>query len=98
MLASFDLFLGIQSKLSLLYPNNVIWNIKNLVKSSLTHILLAEKETTKKVKIYKTFVKLRFTKINSREKCTDSQFAKLNLREIIKKWLAKINPPENFSP
>ena len=49
---------------------------KNLGKSSLTQILLAEKQKTKKIKIYKTLIKLRFAKINLREKSTGSQFAK----------------------
>ena len=42
-------------------------------------------------------IKLRFAKINPRQKSTGSQFAKLNPREMLKKWLAKINPRENFS-
>ena len=57
---------------------------KNLGKSYATHELLAEEQTTKKIKIYKTLVKLRFTKINPREKSTGSQFAKLNPREMLK--------------
>ena len=47
---------------------------KNLGKSSMTHILLAEEQTTK-----------RFARINPREKFTDSQFAKLNPHEMLKK-------------
>ena len=43
---------------------------KNLGKTSVTHILLAEKQTTKK--IYKTLVKLRFAKENPCEKSTGS--------------------------
>lgn len=39
----------------------------------------------------------RFTKLNPREKCTSSQFAKSNPHEIFKKWLAKINSRQNFS-
>ena len=58
---------------------------KNLGKSSVTHILLAEKQTTKKSKYYKTLIKLRFAKINPSEKSTGNQFAKLNPREIFKK-------------
>ena len=52
---------------------------KNLGKSSVTH---AEKQTTKKIKIYKTFIKLRFAKIHPHEKSNGSQFAKLNPREM----------------
>ena len=59
--------------------------LKNLGKSSVTHILLAEEQTTKKIKIYKTLMKLRFAKINPPEKSTGSPFA-------------KTNPRENFSP
>ena len=58
---------------------------KNLGKSSVTHIVLAEEQTKKKIKIYKTLRKLRFAKINPRKKSTGSQFAKLNLREMLKK-------------
>ena len=52
---------------------------KNLGKSSVTHIQLAE------IKIYKTLIKVRFAKINPREKSTGSQFVKLNPREMLKK-------------
>ena len=41
-------------------------------------------------------MKLRFAKINPCEKSTGSQFAKLNAREMLKKWFAKINPCENL--
>ena len=58
---------------------------QNLGKSSLTHIVPAEKETTKKMKVCKTLMKLRFAKINPREKSSSSQFAKLNLREMLRK-------------
>ena len=51
-----------------------------------------------KIEIYKTLIKLRFAKINLREKSTGSQFAKLNPREMFKRLLAKINSRENFSP
>ena len=37
-------------ELSLLYPNNAIWNFENLSKSSVTHIILAEGQTTKNSK------------------------------------------------
>ena len=47
----------------------------NLGKHSLTHKLLAEEQTTKKIKIYKIFIKLRLVKINPREKSTRSQSA-----------------------
>ena len=60
---------------------------KNLGKSSVTYILLDEEQTTKKIKIYKTLIKLRFTKINLREKSTGSQFAKLNPRKMLKKMI-----------
>ena len=56
---------------------------KNFGKSSVT--LLAEEQIKKKTKMYKTLRKLRFTNINSREKSTDSQFAKLNPRGMLKK-------------
>ena len=56
--------------------------------SSVTQILLAEEQTTiicqyENIKIYKTLIKLRYSKINPREKSTGSQFAKLNPREIL---------------
>ena len=57
---------------------------KNLGKSSVTHILLAEEQTAKKIKIYKTLMKVRFAKINPGEKSNGSQFAKLNPRELLK--------------
>ena len=63
----------------------------------MTHILPAE-EQTKKKKIYKTLIKLRLVKINPHKKSSGSQFAKLNPHEMLKKWLAKINSHENFSP
>ena len=44
---------------------------KNLCNSSVTHILLAEEETTKKSKYIK----------HPREKSTGNQFAKINPRE-----------------
>ena len=56
---------------------------KKLGKSSVTHILLAEKQTTKKIKIYKILIKLRFAKINPRKNSTGSQLAKLNPREFL---------------
>ena len=59
--------------------------LKNLGKSSVTHILLAEEQTTKKSKYIKTLIKLRFLKINPCEKSTGSQFAKLNPRKMLKK-------------
>ena len=40
-------------ELSLLYPNNAIWNIKKLTKSSVTHTLLAEEQATEKSKYIK---------------------------------------------
>ena len=58
---------------------------KNLGKSSVTHILLAEEQTTKKTKYIKQWLKLRFAKINPHKKSTDSQFAKLNPHEILRK-------------
>ena len=57
---------------------------KNLGRSSVTHILLAVEQTTKKSK----YTKLRFSKINPCEKSTGRQCAKLNPREMLKKWLA----------
>ena len=56
---------------------------KNLGKSFVTHILLAEEQTTKKIKIYKELIK-RFAKINARKKSTGGQFANLNRRNIDK--------------
>ena len=78
---------ALNRELSLLHPNNAIWNIEKLGMSSVTHILLAEEQTTiicqyENIKIYKTLIKLRYSKINPREKSTGSQFAKLNPREI----------------
>ena len=58
--------------------------LKNLSKSSVTHILLAEKQTTKKSK-YKILIKIRFAKINPHEKSTINQFSKFNPREMLKK-------------
>ena len=58
---------------------------KYLGKSSMTHILLAEKQTTKKIELYKTMIKLRFANINTREKSIGSQFAKLSPRKMLKK-------------
>ena len=58
---------------------------KNLGKSSVTHILPAEEETAKKMKVGKTLMKLRFAKINRREKSSSSQFAKLNPWEMLRK-------------
>ena len=58
---------------------------KNLGKSSVTHVLLAEEQNHKKIRIYKTTIKLIFAKINPSEKSTGSQFAKLNPREMLKK-------------
>ena len=55
-----------------------------LGKSSMSRILLAEEQTTKNIKIYKTLIKLRFAKINPREKSTGSRFAKLNPRQMLK--------------
>ena len=49
---------------------------ENFGKNSVTHVLLAEIQTTKKIKIYKTLIKVRFAKINLRKKSTGSQFAK----------------------
>ena len=43
---------------------------KNLGKSSVAHTLLTEKQTTKKIKIYKTLIKLRIAKINPHKKST----------------------------
>ena len=37
------------------------------------------------IKKYKILIKLRFAKINLREKSTGSQFAKLNPHEMLKK-------------
>ena len=48
---------------------------KNFSKSETNH---------EKIKIYKTLIKLRFAKINPREKSTGSQFARLNPRELLK--------------
>ena len=42
-------------------------------------------------------IQLKFVKINPREKSASSQFAKLHLRKMLKKWLAKVNPRKNFS-
>ena len=61
---------------------------KNLGMSSVTHILLAEEQTTiiykyENIKIYKKLIKLRYAKKNPREKSTGSQFAKLNPREML---------------
>ena len=39
---------------------------KNLVMSSVTHVLPAEKQTRKKSKYIKALVKIRFAKINPR--------------------------------
>ena len=57
---------------------------KNLGKSSLTHILQRWRANYEKIKIHKTLKKLRFAKIDPREKFTGSQFAKLNPREMLK--------------
>ena len=56
---------------------------KNLSRNSVTHILLAEEQTTKKIKIYKELIK-RFAKINARKKSTGGQFANLNRRKMLK--------------
>ena len=58
---------------------------KNLGKSSVAYIQLAEEQTTKIMKIYKILIIERFAKINPREKSTHSQFAKLNPCEMLKK-------------
>ena len=65
---------------------------KTLDKSSMTHILLAEKQTAKKKKnqVYKALIKRRFAKINPREKPTGSQ---IKSTEMLKKMTR-----ENFSP
>ena len=55
-----------------------------LGKSSMSRIPLAEEQTKKKIKIYKTLIRLRFAKINPRKKSTGSQFAKLNPRQMIR--------------
>ena len=83
-------------ELILLYQNNVIWNIKKLGKSSVTHT--SWRTNHGKIKIYKTLIKLKFTRINCCKISTGSQFAKLNPHEMLKKWLTKINPCKNFSP
>ena len=82
-------------ELSLLYPNNTIWNIEKFgqeFRDSHTTIWITNHEKIKML------IKLRFSKINPREKSRGSQFAKLNLREMLKKWPAKVNPHDNFSP
>ena len=58
---------------------------KNLGKSSVTHILLAKEQNTKRSKHIKTLIQLRFAKMNPREKSPGSQFAILNPREMLKK-------------
>ena len=65
--------------------------LKYLGKSSVTHILLAEEQTTKKIKIYKTLIKLRFVEINPLEQSTGTQFTKLNSCKMLKKCLTKIS-------
>ena len=71
-----------------------IW--KNLGKSSVTHILLAEEQTMKKSKYKKTLIKLRFAKINPHEKSTGSQFAKLNPGEMFKKMTRENKSTRKF--
>ena len=62
--APLDLLPGIQSRIILLYPYNAIKNIGKFGKNFVTHIRPAEEQTTKKIKVYKTLIKPRFTKIN----------------------------------
>ena len=69
---------------------------KNLGMSSVTHILLAKEQAVKKIKRYKTLLKLRFAKINRCEKSRGSQIAKLNLREMLKKITPKNKPTRKF--
>ena len=73
---------------------------KTLDKSSVTRILLAEKQTAKKKKksnqMHKTLIKLRFVKINPREKPTGSQLAKSNPREMLKKMTRENKSKRKF--
>ena len=71
-----------------------IW--KNLDKSTVIHILLVEEQTTQKIKMYKTLIKLRFTKINPREKSTGSQFMKLNPCKMLKIMTRKNKSTRKF--
>ena len=72
---------------------------KTLDKSSVTRILLAEKQTAKKKKsnqMHKTLIKLRFVKINPREKPAGSQLAKSNPREMLKKMTRENKSKRKF--
>ena len=66
----------------------------------MTHILLAQEQTTDKSKYKKHWKNIdkRFVKINPREKSIGSQLAKSNLCEMLKKWITRINPHTDFSP
>ena len=69
--------------------------------SSVTHILLAEEQTTiiskcENIKLYETLIKLRNAKINPREKSTGSQFTKLNPHEMLKKMTRKNKSTQKF--
>ena len=68
---------------------------KTLDKSSVTRILLAEKQTAKN-QMHKTLIKLRFVKINPREKPTGSQLAKSNPREMLKKMTRENKSKRKF--
>ena len=63
----------------------------------MTHILLAEEQTTKKkIKIYKTLIKLRFAKMNPHKNSTGSQFAKLNPSKMLKKMTRENKSTRKF--
>ena len=57
---------------------------KNLGKSSVTHILLTEEQSKNKIKIYKTFIKLRYAKKSPPVISIGSRFAILNSHEMLK--------------
>ena len=64
---------------------------KKLGKSSVTHLLLAEEQTTMKSKYIKILMKVRFAKINPPKKSNGSQFTKLNPSKMLKKKMTREN-------
>ena len=70
---------------SLLYPNNVIWNIEKFGQQFHDSHTANWWTNHEKIKIYKTLIKLRFAKINPHKKSTGGQFVKLNPCKMLKK-------------